>query len=118
MSITTLFSEFEESKLGNYQLMKHYYSLACDYVHNNIRAELPVTSSYVELKNSNLSEEKMLQRSRDLLQLISEITYIILGVYDLEVNHAFYRKRISLKFLVSEKIYKRLSELDTFKQEA
>jgi len=118
MSITNLFSKFNESKLGDYQLIKNYYSSACDYVHNNIRADLPVTSSYVELKNSHLSEEKMLQRSKDLVQLISEITYIVLVVYDEEVNHVFYRKSTSLKFLVSERIYRRLSELDTFKQEA
>ncbi|HBV85746.1 MAG TPA: hypothetical protein DEF42_03605 [Desulfosporosinus sp.] len=118
MSVTSLFYRFNESGLGNYQLIKNYYSLACDYVHNNSRADLPVTSSYVELKNSHSSEERMLQRSRDLLQLISEITYIVLVVYNDEVNHIFYRKSTSLKFLVSERIYKRISELDNLKQEA
>lgn len=107
--INALLERFKELEIGNYQLVTNYYSRSCDYVHNNIKANLPITNSFTELKNITSNEALMAKRSKDLLSLLTEFCYIYSVIHYDIVEHVFYRKKSTLRRLLSEQIVEKIN---------
>lgn len=108
--INEMFENFKKLEIGNYQLIVNYYSRSCDYVHNNARASLPITNSFTELKNNISNEDLMVKRSTELLSLLSEICFIYSITHYEIVEHVFYRKKSTLKRLLSQKTFEKINK--------
>ena len=104
--ITELFRQFGELSLPQYiyDQLTSLYANSCDYVHNNIRAELPVAKSFLDIKNDMLSDKQLTSLISDLLKIINIAVEIVIEVYFNEVEYAFYRTNPTIDFLVGTKL--------------
>lgn len=104
--ITELFRQFDELSLSQhiYDQLTSLYANSCDYVHNNIRAELPVSQSFLDIKNDRLSARQLSSLINDLLKITNIAVEIITEVYFDEVECAFYRTNSTIDFLIGTRL--------------
>ncbi|WP_240259638.1 hypothetical protein [Clostridium perfringens] len=91
--------------------IKGEYGKACDFVHSNRKADLPIYEYYKDILDSNeLSNkkiEKLISQLKSLLRYTTEL--LIMTRYE-DIYSSFYRKKVDLKFLIGDKLMETYDE--------
>lgn len=107
--VNKLFTMFEESIKNtdiDSLIIKSYYSNACDYVHNNYRANLNIDFTFKQIKDNYISEKEIIFNVNLMYNLIEKICEIYIIKNPHHIEHAFFKEKSSLKFLLNSKLYK------------
>lgn len=88
------------------------YKNACNFVHGNINAEMPILEFYYETVESESSSKAMKKYINQFCKLNNELFNLFLYTNRDLIDAAFHRKKTVLKYIVNEKYVNKLRELE------
>lgn len=101
--VRNLFNEFELKDKELRDNLNSYYSVCCNYVHNNSNASLISIDKYVQVKSMPFSNIK---NAISVLNGTVNIFLIYLITSETEIiDYSFHRNKLGMKYLIGEKLF-------------
>lgn len=111
IGVTKMFNEFKEKYKGvsGVSEISRVYSDACNYVHNNIKAEIDLSKSYKKINGKKDFNEKTSRKlCRDILAVHSSLNEPLLINNKNDVKHAFLYLNENIEYLINKRFMEKL----------
>ena len=108
-----LFSEFKEKykNLDSVSSLARIYSKACNYVHNNSKADIDISRSYKFIDNDKaIDDEKRRCLCRELFELHSSLNILLLENNKPDIIHAYLYVNENITHLINKDFLDKLLE--------
>lgn len=111
--VNAIFKMLEENISNSTELIdifnyiKGEYSEACNYVHSNLKADIPIALYYNEIVSSKEMDERTLKRLINKVKTLEYmLTRMLLLMYPLTVESIYSKRYEVLKFLIGDRCFK------------
>jgi len=111
IGVTRMFSEFKERYKGvdGVSALTRVYSDACNYVHNNVKADIDVSKSYKYIDSSKIFEKKKSRNlCNDLVSVQSSLDNFLLINNKEDIKYSFLYLNENIEYLINKKFLERL----------
>lgn len=92
---------FKENNV-NFNIIEDQYSIACNYVHGNINANLPLAEFFIDSIDKNKEFIFIETKIRQICVLVEELGKLFLYTNASIIDDAFHRRKSILKYLTNE----------------
>ncbi|HHN8402984.1 TPA: hypothetical protein ACRRXZ_001498 [Morganella morganii] len=116
IGVTRMFTEFKELYKGMPEVssIARVYSDACNYVHNNIKADIDVSRSYKYIDGSKeFNEKKSKQLCKDLLSVHSSLNGLLIVNNSEDIKYSFLYLNENIKYLINKSFLEKLYSSET-----
>lgn len=111
IGVTKMFNEFKERYKGvaGVSSLARVYSDACNYVHNNIKADIDVSKSYKYIDSPKVFEKKKSRKlCDDLVSVQLSLNDFLLINNKEDIKHAFLYLNENIEYLINKNFLEKL----------
>ncbi|KZE37732.1 hypothetical protein AV656_09365 [Bhargavaea cecembensis] len=105
------FLNANESQKLDISATKGAYKRACNYVHGNAKADMPIVSFFDETLNMKYEVNKTRSLLSNVLKVLHELVYILLAKCADLIDYVFHRKKTLLEYLINKKYVETLRSM-------